>query len=456
MRLAEINERRAERAALVEEAGALLTTAHEEGRSLTSEEQERFNKMHAQADAILAECESQERQYRAELESAATVHIADPNRPDGRGDITISGAELRVARGLAFRNFFLPASRRLRMSDEQVRVSQAMGIEPGSNEMELRLLPKAPRSLAALRSMTSEDMEAQYALERELRAMDTGTPGSGEELVAEMWVRAYEEALLAWGGMRQASQIVRTATGEPMHWPTANDTDQKGEIIGENQSVNEQDVATGELVINAYKYSSKMVKVSVELLQDSAVDIEALIGSSLGTRIGRILNEHLTTGTGTGQPNGVVTASTLGHTAASNSAITFGELLALKHSVDPAYRPGAVWMFNDTTLLALKSLVDLDGRPLFQAGYAMGEPDRIDGDPYVINQDVGDVAASTVSALYGQFSKYLVRDVLGITMLVLRERFADTHSVAFLAFARHDGDLLDAGTNPIKHLAHPA
>jgi HK97 family phage major capsid protein len=116
-------------------------------------------------------------------------------------------------------------------------------------------------------------------------------------------------------------------------------------------------------------------------------------------------------------------------------------------------------MFNDTTLKLLKKIKipqfsgDTAGQPLWRAGLAASEPDTIDGDPYTINQSMAS-GTGQKSMLYGLLSKYLIRDVRDITLVRLDERYAELGVVAFLAFSRHDGDLLDAGTHPVKYLDH--
>jgi HK97 family phage major capsid protein len=106
--------------------------------------------------------------------------------------------------------------------------------------------------------------------------------------------------------------VIRTDTGAALPIPTSDDTSNKGAILGENTAASEVDVSFGQLVLDAYKYSSKYVLVSVEFLQDSSINVAEFIGKALGERIGRIQNDHFTTGTGSSQPNGIVTAATLG------------------------------------------------------------------------------------------------------------------------------------------------
>jgi len=128
----------------------------------------------------------------------------------------------------------------------------------------------------------------------------------------------------------------------------------------------------------------------------------------------------------------------------------------MEHSIDPAYRRNASWMMSDNALNKSKLILDTQGRPLWAAGIAGGAPDTLLGYPLIINNDMAVMAANAKSVLFGDLSKYIIRDVLGITLLRLEERYADFHQVAFLAFARMDGDLLDAGTHPVKVFVNAA
>jgi HK97 family phage major capsid protein len=128
----------------------------------------------------------------------------------------------------------------------------------------------------------------------------------------------------------------------------------------------------------------------------------------------------------------------------------------LKHSVDAAYRSNAEFMMNDLTVAAISKLLDGNGKPLWAAGIQVGAPDTILNHPYVVNNDMAVMAASAKSILFGDFSKYMIRDVLGITMMRLAERYADFLQVGFMAFMRTDADLLDAGQAPIKHYINAA
>jgi len=113
-------------------------------------------------------------------------------------------------------------------------------------------------------------------------------------------------------------------------------------------------------------------------------------------------------------------------------------------------------MMNDNSLKVIKKLKDSQNRPLWLPGYTTADPDTVNGFRYVINQDMADMAANAKSILFGRLDKYKVRLVRSAQMMRLTERYADYLQVGFITFLRADGDLLDAGTNPVKYYANSA
>lgn len=298
--------------------------------------------------------------------------------------------------------------------------------------------------------------------EQEQRDLSGVTGASGGYTVPLGFMNELEVAMKDYSGVIAApTRKLNTGTGNDIPWPTVTDTANTGELIGENTAVTNQDPTSfGQVTFKAFIFSSKSVLVPLTLLQDSAVSIDSLLAQLLAERIGRAANTYLTTGTGTGQPQGIVTASTLGKTAAAAGAITYDELVDLQHSVDPAYRrqsPG--WMFNDTTLAALRKLKDADGRPIWQpaadASMANGAPGLLLNAPYYINQDMANIATGNKSVIFGSLQKYIVRTAREVTLVRLVERYAEKLQVGFFAFMRMDGRAVNAGGNPIKHLIHP-
>lgn len=307
--------------------------------------------------------------------------------------------------------------------------------------------------------MAALNAEQQQVVVRKAAAVraDLGTtvPAEGGYLVPTDVARQLLQAISAFGGMRSVATILPTASGNPMTYPTTDATAEEGEIVGEGVQVAAQDFGFGIKTLGAFKYSSKAVAVPFELLQDAVIDLEGHINQRLAQRIARITNKHFTVGTGIGQPLGVVTASTLGATASSAAGITWEDLVDLEHSIDPAYREqgSCRFMFHDSTLKLLKKLKDGENRPLWLPGLSSKEPDTVLGYSYTINQHMPQVAASAKSVVFGDLSKYLIRDVMAVSLFRMTDsKYTEKGQVGFLAFSRHDGQLVDVG-GAVKHLA---
>jgi HK97 family phage major capsid protein len=309
---------------------------------------------------------------------------------------------------------------------------------------------------------SSNEVEHRKAFNSYLRTGDaselrTYAPMSdsveGAFIVPQGFQNALVEALKAFGGVREIASSITTSSGNPIKWPTVNDTATTGELIGENTTVAQANPTFNSVTIGAYSYSSKMVNVSAELMQDSAFDVETFLTKALVTRLGRITNQHFTTGTGSGQPNGINHAATAGPTSGTTLLVSYDDLVELLHSVDPSYRKTAKFMFSDAVLKQIKKLKDAQGHPLWVPGVASKEPDTILGYQYVVNQDMPSVSSGNNLALFGAMDNYLIRDVAnGFAVKRLNERYAEMNQVAFIGFARFDGQLLDAGTHPVKAL----
>lgn len=322
--------------------------------------------------------------------------------------------------------------------------AQKLGVNINERSFPFKMSPYQPRS-------TKSDEMNKW----EQRAL-TLTTTAGGYLVSPEMNRALEETRLYFGPMLQVAYTLRTDSGAAISIPTFNGTATKGRILGVNTQITQTDPAFGSVSLGAYKYSSDGVLVPVELIQDSGVPIGDFLGRILGERIGRIVNEHTTTGTGTTQPTGVVVgagAVNLGTgTAAGFGSFTTGagvvNLLKILHGVDLAYRNGGDsvgWMMNDATLQTLAGAVDSTGRPIWMPSLVAGEPDRLLGYRIFINNDMTATPANNArTVLFGDFSKYWIRETRDISVVRDDSRFVDFHQTLFLAFARYDGALINS------------
>lgn len=290
--------------------------------------------------------------------------------------------------------------------------------------------------------------------QKEHRALDVATSNKGQETIPEGFVRSLDEAMLTFGGMRLVSEVVRTDGVGDLPWPTVNDTGNSAVILDEATDFGASvDPSFGAVIFKAFKYSSKPILISTELLQDSAFDLGARIGEMLGIRIARGQNAHFSTGGGTTLPKGILVAGT-SFAAADDLTISADDIIGLEHSVDPAYRPNARFMMHDNILAAVRKLKESTTNAyIWQPGLQAGVPDRLLGYPYTINQQFPSALAASAKVMaFGDFSKYKIRDVATLRLIRLDELYAATDQVGFIAYMRSDGNLVDAGTHPVKYL----
>lgn len=298
------------------------------------------------------------------------------------------------------------------------------------------------------RGMSAEQATKLY------NTMSTTTTTEGGYTVPTTVSASLIESLKAFGGMRAVAQLLTTAQGNPMSFPSSDSTTEVGEILAENAQATSLDPSFGTVGLNVFKYSSKIVTVPLELLQDSSVDIEAFVRALIVRRIGRITNQHFTTGTGTGQPRGVVTGASSGKvgTTGQTTSVMYDDLVDLLESVDEAYQMGGNcrFMFSQNARKALRKLKDTAGRPIwtpgYEAGITAGAPDLLLGKECALNNDMPVMAANAKSIIYGDLSKYIIRDALSVQLMRFDDSaFASKGQVGFLAFVRSGGNLVDTG-----------
>lgn len=302
------------------------------------------------------------------------------------------------------------------------------------------------------------------ALTPEQRATLMEARGTNNQLVGTTTLGGYTvptgflpeliRAMKDHSGIAQAARFLNTESGNVLYIPTEDDTSTEAGLIAEAAAITVQDLTFGQKQLDAYKYATQM-KFSWELMQDSAFDMDAETRNVFGPRFGRALNSSCTTGTGSAQPNGAVTASALGKTAASATAITFNEVIDLFHSVDPAYRmsQSCGFMLHDNILAALKKiqLGSGDITPLWLPSVRDDKPDTILGKRYWINQGMASALTTGQKVmLFGDFNYYVIRMVQNLLIMRLNERYADNGLVGFIGYMRWDGECTN--TAAIKHL----
>ena len=327
----------------------------------------------------------------------------------------------------------------VRLSLESTTAAQPKDVNKRASE--------AVRKVLTNTSLTSEESAL-------VEKRDSISGIAGTNILPTTVSDSIESAIIHIGGfISNAGQVITTA-GNPMNFPTANNTAQKGTWVDEYESTTVASPTFTPNTLNAYTLASNIVPISLELIQDSEFDLIAWLQSELTMCLSAGLNEAITKGNGTSRPTGIVGSATAVEGTAS---ITFDNLMDLKAGVNAAYWQNAKFMMNPKTFVSLRKVKGNDGQYVWN-NIANAAVPMIDGHEVILNSDLDDIAATGGKApvLFGDFSKYKLRLVRNISFSVLREVYAAYRAVGVMAFLRADGKLLDAGTHPVAKLVQPA
>ena len=272
-------------------------------------------------------------------------------------------------------------------------------------------------------------------------ALQVGTDSEGGYLVPDEFEQTLVEALEEENFFRNITTVIQTSSGDRKIPVVAS----KGEAawIDEEGAFVESDETFGQVSIGAYKVGT-MIKVSDELLNDSAFNLEAYISKEFGRRIGSKEEEAFFVGNGTGKPTGIfnATGGASDGTKTSTATIAFDDVMDLFYSVKSPYRKKAVWVLNDTTVKALRKLKDNNGNYIWQPSVQAGQPDMILNRPYHTSAFVPEIAAGKKVMAFGDFSYYWIADRQGRSFKRLNELYAANGQVGFLTSQRVDGKLI--------------
>lgn len=409
------NELRADRAAVIAEARKIVDKATAETRDLTAEETEKFDNYMRQADEFGRQVVTAER---SEALAAAEAEL----------------------RGSAGRRVPAAAPRqgsRVLDADQAAELVRAWALaEDPTRQPDPDLVFRAADAGFNVNGRTMS-----YS-----RALSKGTTTAGGHTVPQSFSSELEKVLAYFFLVGEAVSQFNTDNGQDYPWPTVTDTANASGIVAEAGAVGTTtDPTFGQIVYKSWDYFSPIVKVSYQLLRDSAQNIPSVLAELFAERMGRALDAAIvSSNAGTAAPEGLLNGVSAGVNLASGNAITFAKLLALETSVDLAYRsqPGCGHLMHDATWQAIRALADSTGRPLVNMDIQNGVERRLLGYPVFISNNMTSIASAgdnTVHILFGALKKYKVRRIGGSTLTRLNELYAGNGQVGFVLHEAYDG-----------------
>lgn len=307
-------------------------------------------------------------------------------------------------------------------------------------------ITNAPTKPAASKTgRASDEYKADFA--RALRGkpllhnvMSEGVDADGGYLVPVEFERQIVAGLEEANVIRSLAKTITISAERKIPIAATHSTAQ---WTAENAAYTESNPTFAQKTIDAFKLTD-LVKVSIELLQDSMFDLETYIAGEFARAFGVAEEEAFCVGTGTGQPSGIFTdnGGSVGVTASSATTITVDNLIDLIYALKSPYRRNATFLMKDVTVSALRKLKDSNGAYLWQPSVQAGQPDRLLGYPIYTSPYVPAVAASALPIAFGDFSNYWIADRMGRTVQRLNELYAGNGQVGFIATERVDGKVI--------------
>ncbi|MFE6817093.1 phage major capsid protein [Streptomyces sp. NPDC057677] len=397
-----------QRASLWEQTKALLDTAEAEKRDLTAEEEQTYQRLNGDIDAI---------DVRAKDLAAAEQRTKDADE--------------------TFRQLL-----------EKEPAPEARG---GATDQELQRVRDWLTGASGSRSL---DIAPDKALPLDQRTLSKLTAAAGANTVPISFYNRLVAHMIETSGVLAAGPtVLRTATGEQMQIPKTTAHSSSASIVAEAGTLSANEPTFGQVSLDGYKYGF-LLQVSHELANDTAVDLLGYLAMQAGRALGNGFGVHLVTGDGSSKPNGVLTASTLGKTGAASVAGAPGgdDLIDMFYSVIAPYRQSGScsWLMRDATVAAVRKLKDTTGQYLWQPGLQAGSPDTILGKPVRTDPNMPAVALGAKSILFGDFSTYFVRQVESLRFERSDDFAFNTDLITYRAILRGDGDQVDT-TGAIKH-----
>ena len=392
--MSKINELRAKRAKAWETANDFLEKHRNDSGILSPEDTENYEKLENEIVDLGREIERQERMDAFEREMAAPTAKPLTERPDAA-------------------------------------------------KAEAKAEEKTGRASDSYKSAFWAQARSRNGMTYEVRnALQEGTDSEGGYLVPDEFEHTLIQALNESNIIRSRARVITTSNG--LHKIPVVASHGNAAWMEEEDAYTESDEAFTQVNLDAHKVGT-LIKVSEELLQDSAFDLESYIRSEFSRRIGDKEEDAFLNGNGTHKPTGILNATggaQVGVTTASATAITADEIIDLFYSLKAPYRKNAVWILNDATVKAIRKLKNGTGDYLWQPAIKDGEVPTILGRPYFTSQYAPTIEAAAKVIAFGDFSYYWIGDRQGISFKRLNELYAGNGQVGFLASKRLDGKLV--------------
>lgn len=423
-----------------EEGKALLDRALADGRPLTAEENEQSRKID---DDIMRYDNTRDALVRSDKAQREREEI---NEEFQRTSTPTERNEAQQRDRFAVESFF----------------RRSLG-EGGLDRLEVDLQPVA-------RAYDAYYRQGARGEEFRLIAGDTGASGGSLTIPTQVASTVYQFMTASVAMRRMNTTVLTTDSGNALVFPRVGTHSVATQVASQATAFAGTDPILSTMTLNAFD-AGELVYVGNDMLEDTGVDLLAFVGRQIGRAIGQLTAQWYVSGTGSGQPQGVMTAGAAGAagTVATGGSLILGpsgqvleKLIDVQYSVADSYRiNGAEWLMRDLTGAVVRKIRDGAGgtvgqfvwQPSPTVGLIGGQPDTFLGDPVYFDPNVASMASDAAVVAYGDFSAYYIRDIRGFRLQRSDDLAFDKNQAAFRGILRTDGDLIDTHAISLLHQA---
>lgn len=263
--------------------------------------------------------------------------------------------------------------------------------------------------------------------------LQEGVDADGGYLVPEEYDERLITVLSEENIIRNLATTIQTSGNHKINIAS---TEPAAAWIDEGGSLTFGDATFKQILLDAHKLHVA-IKVTEELMYDSAFNLEAYITAQFGKALANAEEDAFLNGDGNNKPTGIFHESNGGTFLEKVTAIKADDVINLVHALKRPYRKNAVFITNDKTIAQIRKFKDSNGAFIWQPSYQQGEPDTLLGYPVYTSAYAPENAIA-----FGDFSYYNIGDRGARSFKALTELFAGNGMIGYVAKERVDGKLV--------------
>jgi len=215
--------------------------------------------------------------------------------------------------------------------------------------------------------------------------------------------------------------------------------------IAEEAAFSDQTPTVGQVPFSIEK-SGGLVKVTRELLDDSAVNLPALLSQIFQESAGRFEDVGIISGNDTTQYGGIMSDGDVEfYTMAGSTSVVVADLIGTFYKLEAQFRANATWVMK-SAINSLINQIQVTGNGVTGIANITAAPSAfILGRP-VVDTDVASGLGATITstekiAIFGYFKQYYIFDRVGFTIRRNDDLYMGNDQVGFFATRRGDGQV---------------